>query len=520
MDSAKRPLPALSDVFEHAPCGLLTTTTAGIIVRVNDTFCRWTGFAADDLIDKQRFQDLLTVGGRIFHQTHWAPLLQMQRSVAEVKVDIMHRDGTIVPMLINACRRRYHDTEFDEFAILLVKDRHAYERELLKARQHAELALEAKRVAQQALQVADRRKDEFLATLAHELRNPLAPMRTVLELLRLKEFTDPQVLWSRDVLERQVGHITHLVDDLLEVSRITEGKLVLRRERLSLATAMQLAVESSRSLIDASSHKLVVTQPTPPIFLDADPTRLSQMIQNLLNNAAKYTPAGGNIWLTATRESDHVLISVRDSGIGIPNEQLPTIFEMFSQLAPALDRSQGGLGIGLSLVRALAQLHGGSVTASSAGVGLGSEFVIKLPVSASESALATAEVLPSVAQQKQRRILVIDDNEDAATSLAMLLEAEGHTACTAGDGSSGIRLAAEFEADAVILDIGLPDINGYEVAKLFRQTPSGANLLLIALTGWGQEQDKQEAKAAGFDFHFTKPVDVRRLLEALIGHTG
>jgi CheY-like chemotaxis protein len=283
---------------------------------------------------------------------------------------------------------------------------------------------------------------------------------------------------------------------------------------------MQLAVESSRSLIDASSHKLVVTQPTPPIFLDADPTRLSQMIQNLLNNAAKYTPAGGNIWLTATRESDHVLISVRDSGIGIPNEQLPTIFEMFSQLAPALDRSQGGLGIGLSLVRALAQLHGGSVTASSAGVGLGSEFLIKLPVSASESDLATVEVLPSVAQQKQRRILVIDDNEDAATSLAMLLEAEGHAACTAGDGSSGIRLAAEFEADAVILDIGLPDINGYEVAKLFRQTPSGANLLLIALTGWGQEQDKQEAKAAGFDFHFTKPVDVRRLLEALVGHTG
>jgi PAS domain S-box-containing protein len=516
VDSPGRALPPIEDAFEHAPCGLLTTTIQGTIIRVNATFCRWLGYDADELLEKRRLQDLLTIGGKVFHQTHWAPLLQMQRSVAEVKVDMVHKSGKLVPMLINASRRHHDTSELDEFAVVIVVDRHQYERELLRARQHAEVSLEAKRAAQQALQEADRRKDEFIATLAHELRNPLAPMRTVLDLLRYKELTDPQVLWSRDVLERQMDHMTLLVDGLLDVSRITQGKITLDKKRLDLASLMEQAAEASQPAIAASSHTLRVELPEEPIMLDADSTRLSQIIQNLLNNSAKYTPPGGTIWLVAEREGDEAVISVRDTGIGIAAEHLPSLFEIFSQLTPGLERSQGGLGIGLSLVRALTLLHGGTVSATSAGVGLGSEFVVRLPLSNDQGGLGTMErPLPRTTSTRQHRILVIDDNEDAATSLAMLLEAEGHLTRTAFDGKTGLQLATDFMADAIILDIGLPDLDGYEIARQIRQMPSDKSTLLIALTGWGQDKDKREAETAGFDFHFTKPVDLDQLLAVL-----
>ncbi len=521
MDSPERPLPTIDDAFDHAPCGLLTTTIQGTIVRVNATFCHWLGYDPSELLERRRFQDLLTVGGKVFHQTHWAPLLQMQRSVAEVKVDIVRKDGKRLPVLINACRRHHDAIELDEFAAVVVVDRHQYERELLLARQQAEAALEAKRAAQQALQAADRRKDQFMATLAHELRNPLAPMRTVLELLRPKEFADPQVRWSHDVLERQLTQMTSLVEGLLEVSRISEGKITLKKERLDLATSMRHSAEASQSLFAASSHRLVVEPPSQPLVLEADPTRLSQIIQNLLNNAAKYTPAGGTIWLTATRSGDDAVISVRDTGIGIAAEDLPSLFGMFAQLPSGMKHSQGGLGIGLSLVQTLAQLHAGTVSAASAGVGLGSEFVVHLPVAKDQ------DTPPTIAQpgsrprsEKQQRILIIDDNEDAATSLALLLESEGHVVCTASDGKTGLRLVDDFLPGAIVLDIGLPDTNGYEVARLIRQQPSGHAILLIAVTGWGQEADKQAAQSAGFDFHFTKPVDLDGLLLVLNQHAA
>ena len=519
MDSPGSALPPIADAFEHAPCGLLATTVQGTILRVNATFCRWLGYEAVELLEKRRIQDLLTIGGKVFHQTHWAPLLQMQRSVAEVKVDVVHKSGKLVPMLINAARRHHGTSELDEFAVVIVADRHQYERELLRARRQAEVSLEEKRAAQQALEKADRRKDEFIATLAHELRNPLAPMRAVLELLRLKDFSDPQVLWSRDVLERQMDHMTSLIDGLLDVSRITEGKIALNMERLDLASAMQHAVEASGPFITASSHTILVELPDEPILLEADSTRLSQIIQNLLNNSAKYTPPGGTIWLVGKREADEAVISVRDTGIGIAPEHLSSLFEIFSQLTPGLERSQGGLGIGLSLVRALTKLHGGTVLASSAGVGLGSEFLVRLPVSSDQSSLATLEHPPLRATgTRQHRILVIDDNEDAAISLAMLLEAEGHLTRTALDGKSGLQLASDFLADAIVLDIGLPDLDGYEIARQIRRQPSGKSTLLIALTGWGQDKDKREAETAGFDFHFTKPVDIDRLLTVLSEH--
>jgi CheY-like chemotaxis protein len=364
------------------------------------------------------------------------------------------------------------------------------------------------------LSKADRRKDEFLATLAHELRNPLAPMRNVLEILRLKEFADPQLSWSRDVFDRQLQHMTHLVDDLLEVSRITQGKLELRKQRLELARAMQSAMEAAQPTVQASAHHLSVTLPREALYLDADPTRLSQMILNLLNNAAKYTPPGGSISLAAEREGDEAVIVVRDSGIGIPREHLDSVFEMFSQLAPALERSQGGLGIGLALVRGLAELHGGTVAAMSGGPGSGSEFVIRLPLS--KATLEQAAIAPvEVPRAAGLRVAIVDDNADAADSLAMVLELEGHEVRTAGNGIAGLELIDEFAPHAVILDIGLPRLNGYEVARRIRLEHRDAGILLIAVTGWGQQQDKQAAEEAGFDHHFTKPVDPRELQRVL-----
>ncbi|MGX7002296.1 ATP-binding protein [Caballeronia sp. KNU42] len=512
------PLNSIEDAYEQAPCGLVTTTIDGTIVRANATFCRWCGFAAFELINCRRIQDLLTVGGKVFHQTHWAPLLLMQRSVAEVKLDIRHSAGHKVPMLINAVRRGVGDAQFDDFAFVIVTDRDKYEQELLSTRMKAEESLEARKQAELALQAIDRRKDEFLATLAHELRNPLAPIQAVVELLKNKEFQDPQVLWSRGVLERQVGQIARLVDDLLEVSRVAEGKLELRRERVDLNAVIQQSIESSRGLIDASSHALTLNLPDKPIILDADPGRLTQVIQNLVNNAAKYTPTAGMIEVAAVRNGAEAKVTVRDNGIGIAAEHLPTIFGIFAQLGSGLSRAQGGLGIGLSLARALVERHGGTVEAASKGIGQGSEFVIRLPITLDQIDHPSAQKTPTTPETpvgKRRRVLIIDDSEDAALSLAMLLEIDGHDVKTAHNGAAGMKLTRESPAEIILLDIGLPDISGYELAKQIRQHSDGREMLLIALTGWGQEQDKLDAAAAGFDLHLTKPVDYLKLLDIL-----
>jgi PAS domain S-box-containing protein len=513
MDSPGSRLTAIGDAYAHAVCGLLTTTTDGTIVRVNATFCKWSGYSAEELLDRRRVQDLLTIGGKVFHQTHWAPLLQIQRSVAEVKLDVRHRDGRKIPMLINAARYAHNGADYDDFAFVVLTDRHKYEHELLQARQKAEAALEAQKAAEEALRVADRRKDEFLATLAHEIRNPLAPLRTVIEVFRRKQFTDPQVLWSRDVLERQIGQIARLVDDLLEVSRIAEGKLEIRAAAVNLATIVSEAVETSRSIVDASSHSLKVSLPDEPLIVNADSMRLLQVIQNLLNNAAKYTPAGGSIWLDLFREDGDAVIRVRDTGIGIAPGHLSSIFQIFSQISAGLPRSQGGLGIGLSLVKALVERHGGKVAARSAGTGQGSEFTVRLPVDDSPATSDSAS-LSSAGQHRAQRIVLVDDNEDAVTSLAMLLELDGHETKTALDGMSGLALVEKFAPETVILDIGLPGLDGYEVAARIREAvPTG--ITLIALTGWAQQHDMDNALSGGFDFHLTKPVDYEMLVSIL-----
>ena len=369
-----------------------------------------------------------------------------------------------------------------------------------------------------ALKDSDRRKDEFLAMLAHELRNPLAPIRNAVQILRAKGPPEPELQWAREVIDRQVQQMTRLVDDLLDVSRITKGKIELRKERVDLAAVVNSAVEASSPLIQKWGHELTVTIPPEPIYLEADLTRLSQVLMNLLNNAAKYTNQGGRIWLTAERQSDKVLIRVKDTGIGIPAEMLPRIFGMFTQVDRSLERSQGGLGIGLTLVQRLVEMHGGTVEAQSAGPGRGSEFVLRFPVAAE----VTEGKLQEKAGYGQKsaipftcRILVVDDNEDSADSIAILLRTMGNEVHTAYDGLEAVGAAAAFQPDVVLLDIGLPKLNGFEAASRIREQPGGSDIMLIALTGWGQEEDRRRSKEAGFDHHMTKPIDFDILQELL-----
>ncbi|PUA29900.1 MAG: hybrid sensor histidine kinase/response regulator [Cellvibrio sp. 79] len=649
-------LPDLSFTYENAACGLVTTEINGTIRRANATFCKWLGFAASEMIDKKRIQELFTVGGRFFHHTHLAPLLQMQGSVAEIQIDLIGQNGVAIPMLINAIRHKQGEQRFDEFAFMVATDRKVYERELISARKTAEETLQSlyeaqkelhesrdilsiaiqsarmgvwsenlqtnevwwsleleqltgfigkkfgdthedfyglihpedrivfatelkkaadtksnyevqfrlqhanrnwltmegrghavysesgevlsifgividisdRKAAEQQLHelnkqlsISDRRKDEFLATLAHELRNPLAPMRNVLEIMRLKEKDNPFIHWSRDIIERHVSQMTHLVDDLMEASRISQGRLQLRKKQIDLCEVTLHAVETSQAVILDSKHNFKMNIPDSPLTIEADSTRIIQIISNLLTNAAKYTPPGGDIYLNLSHNGDEALLSVRDTGIGIPPEQLSNIFTMFSQLKPALERSQGGLGIGLSLVRGLVELHGGSIVAFSEGDGKGSEFIVRLPLSATQNdrtrTIAPKSITPlETTSMNNKRILVVDDNVDAAQSLALLLEMSGHITRSVNNGITGVAAAEEFLPDVILLDIGLPDINGYEVARRIRQKPWGKNIFLIAATGWGQHKDKELAKAAGFDKHLTKPIDyqtLNRLLE-------
>ena len=368
-----------------------------------------------------------------------------------------------------------------------------------------------------ALKESDRRKDEFLAMLAHELRNPLAPIRNAVQIYRAKGLSVPELQWATDVIDRQVHQMTRLVDDLLDVSRITTGKIELRKERVELAAVVNSAVEASRPLIEKWGHELTVTIPPQPIQLEADPTRLAQVLSNLLNNAAKYTDQGGRIWLTAERQSGHVLIRVKDTGIGIPAEMLPRIFDMFTQVDRTLERSEGGLGIGLTLVQRLVEMHGGTVEAHSDGPGKGSEFVVRLPVAevkdqGRQGAACDGE---KGAAPARRRILVVDDNRDAADSLGMLLRMMGNEVHTAHDGLEAVGAAAAFHPDVVLLDIGLPKLNGYEAARRIREQDGGTDMVLVAVTGWGQEEDRRRSKEAGFDHHMTKPVEFAALQKLL-----
>jgi CheY-like chemotaxis protein len=367
--------------------------------------------------------------------------------------------------------------------------------------------------AEDSLRAADQRKDEFLATLGHELRNPLAPILTSMHLLKLSTFTDPRSLRACTVMERQVNHLVRLVDDLLEVSRITRGVVEVHTEPLNLTAVLRTAVETSRPLLEAARQSLSVDIPDAIIPISGDPVRLTQVFANLLNNASKYTDANGLIWLSASTENGWAVVSVRDNGIGIPSSHLTSVFDMFIQVDRTHRRAQGGLGIGLTLVRSLVQLHGGTVEARSGGSETGSEFIVRLPVVADRpqprSEVARWQRLPP------RRILIVDDNREAAESLGVLLEELGATISLAFGGREALQVIEPFEPDVILVDLGMPEMDGYEVCRRIRAAPGHRQTLIVALTGWGQDEDRERSKHAGFDHHLVKPLNIE-MLRALL----
>lgn len=449
--------------------------------------------------------DLRPVHFRVFHQGRELPgdMLPMQRAargeeVRDFEEQIVFADGAVVTALGNATPLRN-------------------ERGAPRGCVGAFVDISARKYAEEAMREADRRKDEFLAMLAHELRNPLAPIRNAAHILGQLKLNEPRVDWARGVIERQVEQLIRLVDDLLDVSRIVRNKITLRQEPLELSELFQRAIEASQPLLESRGHHLETRLPNVPVRLVGDMARLTQVLVNLLDNAAKYTGIGGVVVLEAVLEDRLLAIRVRDNGMGIPQDLLPHVFDLFRQSERASDRAQGGLGIGLTVVRSLVEMAGGQVTATSPGPGMGSTFTIRLPVSTPPAAngLANTDTLPSQAQTgklvtitpKNLKVLLVDDDAAVADSTAVFLELEGCNVRHVADGASALRAVAEFRPRLVLLDIGLPDQNGYDVASQIRQLPGGDQILLVAVTGYGQLEDQERSRREGFDRHLTKPVD-------------
>jgi PAS domain S-box-containing protein len=437
------------------------------------------------------------------------PVLPREYS-AQLNAALSGRDGT--PVGFVALRGSSNGRARDGDATMLQQLAHV-----------ASVALENARLYEE-LRAGDRRKDEFLATLAHELRNPLAPVRNAVQVLRSSRAGSQDRDQALAMIERQVVLLVRLVDDLLDVSRITRGKIVLKRQRVELSEVVGQALDLCRPSINASGHSLAVQLPSEPLFLHADPFRLSQVLSNLLNNAAKYTERGGHIWLACKVENNQVAISVSDDGMGIDPQSLPHIFDMFWQYDDALERAQGGLGIGLSLVRQLVDLQGGRVEAKSLGQGTGSEFIVYLDIESADALAARAPPtadLPTQPAESSRepiaqRILVVDDNIDSAESLSVLLRLQGHEVQTAFNGERAVELALEFQPRCILLDIGLPNLNGYDAARAIR-AQNGPAMTLVAMTGWGRAEDRRRSQEAGFDHHLVKPVDTALLQSILAG---
>jgi signal transduction histidine kinase/CheY-like chemotaxis protein len=402
------------------------------------------------------------------------------------------------------------------------QDAEGYKREIVE-RRRAEAALRSSEAQARKLAEADARKNEFLAMLGHELRNPLAPIRNAVKIMKQRGSDDPDMCWARDVVDHQVRHMGQLVDDLLEISRVTSGKVRLQKEAVDVATIVAFAVETSRPTIEAQHHRLSISLPAEPIYVDADSIRMAQVLSNLLNNAAKYTQSEGQIRLAAAPDGDEVVFRIRDNGIGIPPEMLSRIFDLFTQVDHSLDHSQGGLGLGLTLVRSLIEMHGGTVQALSDGLGRGSEFIVRLPILAAVALPAEPAVSDATTSRKQqpsgpsRRVLVVDDNVLSAQSLATILRLEAHDVQVTHDGGLAIEAVRRFRPEVVLMDIGLPGIDGYEVARRLRGDASlGAGIaLLVAVTGYAEDDARRRSQEAGFDHHLVKPVDPDGVLALL-----
>ncbi|MBL8795586.1 MAG: response regulator [Planctomycetia bacterium] len=489
----------LAAVFKSVLDPVLTTDDAGLIGLLNPAAEELFGCPADIAVGRPIW-DFLPSWPRSAATDRVAALANVSGEPWRWEAEGVRHDGGRVPLEISVARTAASGRPFWVFVARDIRDR-------LRAMEEQERLIR-EQAARAEAESATRAKDEFLAMLAHELRNPLAPIRNALEIVRLH---DPEGrapshhAWN--IVARQVEHLVRLVDDLLDMSRITRGKINLQLETVGLADVVARAVEASQPLIQARRHELQVDLAAEPLFVRADPVRLSQVLLNLLNNAAKYTPEGGRVSITARSEDGQAVIRVRDTGMGIPAETLPKVFDLFSQAERTLDRAEGGLGIGLTLVQRLVEMHGGSVGAHSDGPGHGSEFTVRIPVlpagTRSQETPAPSAALPHT----QRRVLVVDDNVDSAESLGILLRLNGHEVRTAYEGRAALDAAREFQPQVVLLDIGLPGLDGFEVARRLRSDPATQRSCLVAVTGYGQEEDQRRTREAGFNHHLTKPVD-------------
>jgi signal transduction histidine kinase len=466
----------------------------GVVLYCNGGVSRALG---RESITGERFADLVVDADR---QRFCQFLIGCARAQADCEVALRMADGASMPARIGGAPMSFEGRDCLAIVVTPLNE------------------IQSLKAAEEALRDADRRKDEFLAMLAHELRNPLGPIRNGVEILR-SGVDAAKATRVHDIMARQVDHLVRLVDDLFEVSRFTQGLIELRKGRIDLAEVVRDAVAATQSLIAQHGHLLTVSLASEPLPLEADPTRLAQVVTNLIDNAAKFTRPGGRIEISARREDYEAVVSVQDNGAGIPADKLKCIFDLFMQVDSGLDHPTGGLGIGLALVRNLVEMHGGFVEAHSAGVGQGSEFVVRLPLAIATDATAPAAAAITVAAPDVvRRVLVVDDTEDVADALAMLLKTMNAEVRVAYGGRSALENAAAFKPEVVFVDIGMPDMDGYETARRLRQLPDGGGVLLVALTGWGQEEHRRRSREAGFDKHLIKPVSfdsVQALLEEL-----
>jgi len=500
MRTSQRPARLLASIVESSDDAIVSKTVDGIIQTWNASAERLFGYTAAEAIG--RHITIIIPPDRQDEEKEILGRIRAGERVEHFETVRLRKDGQHIHISLTI------SPVFDESGKVVGASKTARD---ITDRKKAEEKIHSL-VAQ--LQQADRRKDEFLALLAHELRGPLAPLRSTLEIIKRTGDTGNGVDETVDTMDRQLGQLVRLVDDLLDVSRITHNKLALSKERVDLARIIGHAVEASLPQAESLGHQLKVTLPSGPIYLEADPARLAQVFGNLLNNACKYTPPGGRISVTAEQAGSEVLVKVNDTGVGIPSDRLTSVFEMFTQIEQSGEGSLGGLGLGLTLVKRLVEMHDGSVSAHSEGPGRGSEFVVRLPVMSAP--LPGNGVVPeSVPAAKPRRILVVDDNTDAASSLAMLLKISGNEVHTANEGLEAIEVAEAFRPDVVLLDIGMPNLDGLEVCRRIRSQPWGRDMLMIALTGWGQEEDRRKSKDVGFDHHLVKPVDFPTLVRLL-----
>jgi signal transduction histidine kinase/ActR/RegA family two-component response regulator len=525
----------VEELFEHAPCGYLSTLPDGTIIQVNQTFVSWTGHARDGLLSGTRFQDLLTIPGKIYHDTHYGPLLEMQGFVREIAFDLACPGREPLPVLVNAAQKRDSSGRpiLTRVTVFDATDRRQYERELLAARKRAELAIDVERAAREESERANRVKDEFLAQVSHELRTPLNAILGWTQLLQGDELSE-ELKEGLDIIERNTRVQVQLVDDLLDMGRIVSGKMRLDVQQLELAGIVEEAIETARPAAEAKGVRLQKVL-DPAVIVSGDPGRMQQVFWNLLSNAIKFTPRGGFVRVLMQRVNSHVEVSVIDNGQGMKPGFLEHAFERFRQSDSAGTRRTGGLGLGLSIVKNLVEMHGGAVRALSAGEGKGSTFVVNLPVTvvhAHREGGGDAPAHPRAALTEKRlmlpeislagvKVVVVDDESDARELLRRVLAGRDAEVVTAGSAGEGLDAVERMRPDVLISDIGMPDVDGYELIRRVRMLGEGVGRVpAVALTAFARLEDRTRAMLAGYQMHLTKPVDPQELVVTVANLTG